>query len=411
MSGKKILKSIVLGGFLLGSCLFGVKVQAANDEVTVGFWFNDLGQSPGDAAGFIAKIQNEPDTPWDVTPNSKLYWAVQFQNLPVLRKLLDEKVRDVNEVLRHETNNRTTLLEKAVGRGNIKAVKLLIKNGADPNQMIFDCHWHLTSPLKRAVCLSRPNIAKFLLKNGADLHQRYNDGDTLLHEAMAGIPAPDKPLEIVNLLLDQGLDPNEKNDYGQVPLVYLVHEILCMTCYYFSCFNYPDDIPVEWAENTLRDINYTFKILKLLVRRGADINAQDDDGRTPLHWAIMPIMSPVRHIDKEESDEILRIYKHLNLKLIKTLIKHGADVNIKNGDGDTPLGLFARRKRLIKNERDLEAMILLRKHGAEANRYHESSDDEFTTFLQSEAEDETQNGDEEKNEDSGSEPEVENGKN
>ncbi|MDR2372162.1 MAG: hypothetical protein LBD60_03385 [Puniceicoccales bacterium] len=46
MDGKRILKIVVPRGFLLGGCLFCVKVQAANDEVTDDFLSNDLNVSP-----------------------------------------------------------------------------------------------------------------------------------------------------------------------------------------------------------------------------------------------------------------------------------------------------------------------------------------------------------------------------
>ena len=54
-----------------------------------------------------------------------------------------------------------------------------------------------------------------------------------------------------------------------------------------------------------------------MVEKGADINAQEDIGRTALMNA-----SYNRH-----------------LKIVKFLIENGADVNIKNNDGKTALDL------------------------------------------------------------------------
>ncbi|MDR1366880.1 MAG: ankyrin repeat domain-containing protein, partial [Puniceicoccales bacterium] len=164
--------------------------------------------------------------------------------------------------------------------------------------------------------------------------------------------------------------PTDKNDYGRVPLMPLVAEINRATSEYFVYFNYPPDLNpgggcIEYAEETLQRVNYMLEALALLVNHGANINAQDDGGSTPLHWAIMP---QPRYFNEENSDEMLCIYKHLNLKLLKKLIKLGADVNIEDNDGRTPLDGFALREKLLKNEYDLEAIMLLRKCGAVEGR-------------------------------------------
>ncbi|MDR2812419.1 MAG: ankyrin repeat domain-containing protein [Puniceicoccales bacterium] len=417
MDGKKILKNVILGGFLLRNCLFSVKMQAS-DGVTLGFWFNDLGQPAGDKADLIEKIRNEPNSKWFVIPDSKLYWAVQYGKISVLRDLFDEGVGNVNEVilggnddptLIRKDSDSTTLLEKAASMGNVEIIKLLIENGADPNQIRSDCYGYLTSPVKRAVRWEKTNAVELLIENGADLFQKYDNGNTLLHEAIENNFASDRSLATVKLLLDQGLDPNAKNDDGRVPLVQLVIEIITRTGDYFSYFDSldiegPGSGCVEYAERTRRDINYQFKILELLAKRSADINIRDNNGNTPLHWAVMPRL---QHLSRENLDKVLRMYKHLNLELFGKLIELGADVNIENNDGKTPLDLFARRKKLIGNEYDLESIVLLREHGAEAGSYQENSEDEFIDSLQREAEDGTQNEDEEKAEKSKVEDENE----
>lgn len=57
------------------------------------------------------------------------------------------------------------------------------------------------------------------------------------------------------------------------------------------------------------------KFTKLLLQHGANINAQDDKGCTPLH-------------------------DHTNPGVIRLLIQHGADPNIVNKAGSTPLHLI-----------------------------------------------------------------------
>ena len=64
----------------------------------------------------------------------------------------------------------------------------------------------------------------------------------------------------------------------------------------------------------------SFKIVKYLITRGANINAQDNSGNTPLHHAL---------------DEGVMMIP----SIIHCLIEFGADVNIKNNVGQTPFHL------------------------------------------------------------------------
>ena len=61
------------------------------------------------------------------------------------------------------------------------------------------------------------------------------------------------------------------------------------------------------------------EVIKQYLAAGGDVNAKNDDGRTPLHWAPL-----------ESHKEIAEL-----------LIVNGADVNAKNDGGDTPLNYWA----------------------------------------------------------------------
>ena len=89
--------------------------------------------------------------------------------------------------------------------------------------------------------------------------------------------------------------------------------------------------PLHWTE--------TKEIAELLIAKGADVNAKDDwSGSTPLHRAAT------------------FGYK----EIAELLIAKGADVNARTGSGETPLDLA------IKYKNTGYVVDLLRKHGGKS---------------------------------------------
>ena len=86
-------------------------------------------------------------------------------------------------------------------------------------------------------------------------------------------------------------------------------------------------------------------LCRLLLDHNADVNIQDNAGRTPLHWCASTG----------------------NENLCRLLLEHNADVNIQDKDGSTPLHLSARRNR------DCSKIIdLLVKYGVQNINIHDA---------------------------------------
>ena len=81
------------------------------------------------------------------------------------------------------------------------------------------------------------------------------------------------------------------------------------------------------------------EIAELLIAEGADVNAKDDNGRTPL-------MDAARKGNKE---------------IVELLIAEGADVNAWTADGGTPLDW-------ANSYRRTETFDIIRKHGGKKGK-------------------------------------------
>ncbi|MBA8758695.1 hypothetical protein HCR18_06845 [Wolbachia pipientis] len=185
-------------------------------------------------------------------------------------------------------------LFQAAKRGDIDAVNRLISEGADVNAVDA----HNNTPLHWATVYDNKQVVEALLDKGANVNAEGSNEQTPLH-----IAATHGHKEIVDALLEvEGIDVNAKDQGGKTPL----HRA---------------------AENSHAEI------VKDLLDKGANVNAEDDKGETPLGLATNQDIQTLL----QNTDELLEAAKSGNVDAVTRLINGGASVNATDQDGKTPL--------------------------------------------------------------------------
>jgi ankyrin repeat protein len=109
-----------------------------------------------------------------------------------------------------------------------------------------------------------------------------------------------------------------------------------------------------------------------MIAKGADVNAAQADGTTPLHWAMYRIDQELveallkkgaraRVVNRYGASPLAEAVRVANAGLVEILLKAGADANVANEDGQTALMLAARTG-------NVAVASLLVDRGADINR-------------------------------------------
>jgi len=263
------------------------------------------------------KVLLEYNAKVDVTDspgNSPLSLAVANRSLPIVQMLIgkgakaDIKDREGKHVLQVSLeNNRHDIFQA------------LLQGGANPN--LKDGNGR--SLLHHAADADRTRFLQILLDNKADVNAGDNSGTTsLILAAGKGYTSSAK------ILCGKGADANRKDEKGETAL--------------------------------LKAINVQYErglgVVTVLADSGADLNAANNAGEAPLHRAI----------------------KQKHYRILELLLKKGANANVQNKKGETvlmelartdpPSGTGSARNAAIRNNREaIRVMTILLKNGVDPN--------------------------------------------
>lgn len=183
------------------------------------------------------------------------------------------------------TRTGVPALTWAVSTENSELTDLLLDHDANPNQA--DLYYRAT-PFMLSIASSDPCLCERMLHQGADPRQTDVWGRNA-----AVIAIEQEKVDILRMLLDWGIGPNEPGPYGGTLLGYAA-------------------------------MTGSAECLSLLLERGAYPNLKDKHGATPLALAAYSGFDP----------------------LVRELVEAGAEINHQANDGSTPLALAVRGNRL-----------------------------------------------------------------
>ena len=247
-----------------------------------------------------------------------LFEAIDNGSIEVVKLLLSHQELDVNAI-HPRRYNRTALMLAAVS-GKIDILNALL----DRPDIKVDCKdMEGNTALSLATIAGHPDIVASLLEQeDIDINSQSSLGSTALMFAVTAKGGRKETVDgilIATFLLDKGADSSIKDregggtailravDAGTMAMVQLLLD-------YNANVDIHDDLNRGLLHSAALNTDGDAGLVQLLLGKGLDVNAQDQNGKTPLH-------------------DTGRIG---NYKVAKLLLDSGADQSIRDKSGRTP---------------------------------------------------------------------------
>ena len=273
----------------------------------------------------------------------------------------------VEILLNHKANpnipstDGSNSLDWAVTTVNLGVAEALLKGGANPNIP----NKHGIALLHNAILRNQTDIFSALLEAGANPHEAakymYMPNNEAF-ETPIGLAAQQKNAKIISLLADKSVDLNKPGSDGKTPL--------------------SSSLSLLDREYRDKELNAIVDVVKTLLDRGANPNALNEDGSSAL--AMLKLNGEKSETKTKVFDLLLNAGAHFGISsivgaellqsavknydtaLVKKLLTHKANPNIKDEEGNSSLSIAVS---MCKDSYDPsgELIKLLIEHGADLN--------------------------------------------
>lgn len=272
----------------------------------------------------LSRAQVDADTKNDAG-DAPLHVAVSARHWSAVSVLLDSVVE-----LDSANGRGQVPLQLAIQQGGYEAAEDLLEKGASPD-VTFD---GVPALLSLLLAGDRQGF-RLLLQNGADPNVKNERGELPLYLAIKGGMS-----DLLLALLDAGAEPNGTTPGGQPLVSYLIE--------------HPDHS--GFNEQQVLDL------VKLLTARGADLEQADAEGWRPIHYALASEMDSVvaelLPLVNNVDGTLWMAYGRGDSAVLTTLLEKGANPHEVNAGGDSALIGMIRQ-----NQPDM--VRLLMDHGAD----------------------------------------------
>ena len=172
------------------------------------------------------------------------------------------------------------------------------------------------TPLHLAAIYGHNAIAKYLLENNADTSVQDSSGATPLHEAVRY-----GNVEIAKALLNSGANVNARDNLGKTPVMLILPKDKTAEIYKLLIAHRADltqkDMFGDTVLHTASMLNVGASTFGILIDGGADVDARNKEGVTPLAIAV------------QKND----------LETVRLLTAAGADIHTQDTNGNSPLSI------------------------------------------------------------------------
>ena len=281
-----------------------------------------------------------------------LHWAAHYNHPAVIRILLKHGA----SIDRRDEKYKTPL-HLAASQGAVEGTRALLELGAGIGDGIIP-------PARSAAGSGNVDCMKAFIDAGFNPNTRDLSNRTSLHHVLCGLGKNPEVLEYLPTQESAKMAVKAQDRTGKTPL-HLAAERIGAEQHIRLLLDHGADMGVKDCEGFMPAHTAAFKgsaeCTRALVEAGFDLNTRGRLGRTILHEAVLGRVVPIVEslLGREGAQMVIDAWDfngntplHLatgnsveadvEVEMVRLLMRHGANIELKNREGNTPAHIVAR---------------------------------------------------------------------